>query len=180
MNALKTRLEQSLGIETTDMTVFYEEDRIGLAGVGGELYLWEGTFAYKIGSHPYEPCTYLLRDEEICTTIHNAFDQREIYNLAKRGGSLRSVTGNAYDLPRLCRLLAFAAQHFTEVDIGYAEGKIAIEKLKALGAVSPETAVPVEAVGVRKISDAFSHSKKLSERVMYREDGNVWLRIKRE
>ena len=180
LNTMKTRLEKELGIEIADMTVFYEEDRIGLAGVGDELYLWDGMLAYKINSHPYEPCTYLLCDGAICTTIHNAFDQREIYGLAKRGCILRSITGNEYDLPRLCSFLAFAAQHFTEVDIGYVEGKIAIEKLKALGAFSPETAVPVEAVGVRKISDAFSHSKKLKERVMYREDGNVWLRIKRE
>ncbi|MBP5200177.1 MAG: hypothetical protein J6Z82_05965 [Schwartzia sp.] len=167
------------GAGTADMTVFYDEDGIRLADVDGELYLSEGTRAYKIGSHPYEPCIYLLRDGEICATIHNAFDQREIYNLAKRGGSLRSVTGNAYDLPRLCRLLAFAAAHFTDVTIDYAEGRIAIEKLKELGALSPETAVPAETLGLRKISGAFSHSKKLNERVMYREDGKVWLRIKK-
>ena len=131
LNAMGTRLEQMLGIETTDITVVYEGDGIGLAGVDDELYLWDGTFAYKIGSHPYEPCTYLLRDGAICTTIHNAFDQREIYGLVKRGGILRSITGNEYDLPGICGFLAFAAQHFTDVDISYAEGKFAIEKLKA-------------------------------------------------
>ena len=131
LNAMGTRLEQMLGIETTDITVVYEEDGIGLADVDGELYLWDGTFAYKIGSHPYEPCTYLLRDGAICTTSHNAFDQREIYGLVKRGGILRSITGNEYDLPGICGFLAFASQHFTDVDIIYAEGKFAIEKLKA-------------------------------------------------
>ena len=55
---------------------------------------------------------------------------------------------------------------------------VALEGLKALGALSPETAVRPEAVGIRKIGDAFSHSKKRKERVMETADGRVYVRIK--
>ena len=109
--------------------------------------------------------------------MHNAFTVEDIRALAK-GGTIAAVTGSEYDVGRLCRLLAFAAKNCPDCDIGYAEGAVALEGLKALGALSPETAVRPEAVGVRKISDAFSHSKKRRERVMVTEEGKVYVRIK--
>ena len=79
---------------------------------------------------------------------------------------------------RLCRLLAFAAAHCPDCDLGYAEGRIAVERMKALGAFSPETAVSCAELGVRQISDAFSHSRKLTERVMKTEDHRVYVKRK--
>ena len=50
-------------------------------------------------------------------------------------------------------------------------------KLKESGATSPETAIDVTSLGVRSISDRFSHSKRRKERVMYTEEGKVYVRI---
>ena len=56
---------------------------------------------------------------------------------------------------------------------------MAIEKMKELGATSPERAVGMDELGVKTISDIFSHSKKLAERVMRTENGKVYVQIKK-
>ncbi len=156
----------------------YREGDLALTEEDGELILHAGGNACRLASHPYEPCTYLYRGDSLLAAVHNAFTLEEIRALAEQGGTVRAVTGSEYDLGRLCHLLAFAAEHCPDCGLGYAEGAIALEDLKALGALSPETAVKPEAVGVRKISGAFSHSKKRKERVMVTEEGKVYVRIK--
>ena len=155
----------------------YEEEGLALTEKDGELFLHVGEESYLLACHPYEPCTRLYRGESLCAAIHNAFTAEEIRALAK-GGTARAVTGSEYDVGRLCRLLAFAVKNCPDCDISYAEGAVALEGLKALGALSPETAVNPSAVGVQRISDAFSHSKKRKERVMITEEGKVYVRIK--
>lgn len=155
----------------------YEEEGLALTEKDGELFLRIGEESCLLACHPYEPCTRLYRGESLCAAIHNAFTAEEIRTLAK-GGTARAVTGSEYDVGRLCRLLAFAVKNCPDCDISYAEGAVALEGLKALGALSPETAVSPSAVGVRRISDAFSHSKKRKERVMITEEGKVYVRIK--
>ncbi len=155
----------------------YREESLALTEEDGTLSLRVGEETYRLACHPYEPCTYLYRGDRLSAAIHNAFTVEEIRALAG-GGTARTVTGNEYDVGRLCRLLAFAAENCPDCDVGYAEGAVALEALKALGALSPETAVYPSAVGVRKISDAFSHSKRRKERVMYTEDGRAYVRIK--
>ena len=158
-------------------TVLYREEGLALTEEDGALFLHAGAETYRLSCHPYEPCTYMDRGGELFSAVHNAFTAEEIRSLA-RGGTACSITGNEYDIARLCRLLAFAAEHCPDCDIGYAEGAAALEALKAMGALSPETAVSPSAVGVRKISDAFSHSKRRKERVMVTEEGKVYVRIK--
>ena len=143
----------------------------------GELCLRDGADLYQISSHPYEPCTYLLRNGNIDAVIHNAFDESSIRRAAETKGAIRAITGAEYDADRLCRFLAFAAKHCPNHDISYVEGKMAIEKLKKLGATSPKTAVNMSELGVRTISDAFSHSKKMTERVRQIPSGKVYVRI---
>ncbi len=159
-------------------TVLYREEGLALTEEEGELFLQVGGESCRLSCHPYEPCTYIYRGGELLSAVHNAFTTEEIRSLVERGGTVHAVTGSEYNIGRLCRLLAFAAEHCPDCDIGYAEGAVALEALKALGALSPETAVRPEAVGVRKISDAFSHSKRRKERVMYTEEGKVYVRIK--
>ncbi len=156
----------------------YREEGLALTEEDGELFLRAGTESYRLSCSPYEPCTYLSRGGTLFAAIHNAFTVGEIRTLAEKGGTARTITGNDYDIGRVCRLLAFAAQNCPDCDISYAEGAMALEGLKALGALCPETAVSPAAVGVRQISDAFSHSKKRKERVMYTEEGKAYVRIK--
>ncbi len=155
----------------------YREEGLALTEEEGTLSLRVGEESYRLSSHPYEPCTCLYRGDSPSAVVHNAFTVGEIRALAE-GGTIMAVTGSEYDVGRLCRLLAFAAEHCPDCDIGYAEGAVALEGLKALGALSPETAVSPSDVGVRKISDAFSHSKRRKERVLYTPEGKVYVRIK--
>ena len=159
--------------------LLHSTGNIALMVVHGELCLRDGADLYRVSSHPYEPCTYLIRNGNIDVTIHNAFEESSIRRVAEKKGTIRAVTGTEYDADKLCRLLAFAAKNCPNHDVGYVEGKMAIEKMKALGAITPETAVDMSELGVRTISDAFSHSKKLAERVMRTESGKVYVRIKR-
>ena len=110
--------------------------------------------------------------------IHNAFDSEEIRGLAERGGVIRSISGNEYDIGRVMRLLAFAVRFRPDVDVSYLEGKIAIETLREMGACSPETAVYAWDIGFRTVPASMSRSKKLPERVMHTEDGRVYLETK--
>ena len=159
--------------------VLYSVEDIALIDVDGELYLRDGGNMYQIQSHPYEPCTYLVREGNIAATIHNAFESSTIRRVAEERQPIRAVTGAEYDVDRLCRFLAFAARRCPDHDISYVEGKMAIEKMKELGATSPEKAVGMCELGVRAISNAFSHSKKLAERVMQTESGKVYVQIKK-
>ena len=158
-------------------TTLYGEEGLTLTEKDGALFLRIGEESFRLSCYPYEPCTRLYRGESLLASIHNAFSEEEIRALAG-GGTARAVTGSEYDVGRLCRLLAFAAENCPDCDLGYAEGAVALEGLKALGALSPETAVSPSAVGVRKISDAFSHSKRRKERVLYTPEGKVYVRIK--
>ena len=155
----------------------YQEESLALTEEEGALSLHANGESYRLSCHPYEPCTYLYRGGSLRAVVHNAFTAEEIRTLAE-GGTIMAVTGSEYDVGRLCRLLAFAAENCPDCDISYAEGAVALEALKALGALSPETAVSPSKVGVRKISDAFSHSKRRKERVLYTPEGKVYVRIK--
>lgn len=159
--------------------VLYSVKNIALMDVDGELCLRDGGNLYRIHSHPYAPCTYLVRERNIAATIHNAFESSTIRRVVEERQPICAVTGAEYDADRICRFLAFAARLCPNHDIGYVEGKMAIEKMKEIGATSPESAVGMDELGVRTISDVFSHSKKLAERVMRTGNGKVYVQIKR-
>ena len=173
----KLLFEKELNYQISSFKVYYDKDDFVLADVNETLYLWNGKLAYKITSNPYEPCTY-LQNGNVFLVIHNAFEVDSIRYVAIHGGTVESITGNKYDIDRICHFLAFASKHCLSSDIGYVEGKIAIEKMKELGALSPETAIDLKILGIRSISSAFTHSKKLTERVMITEDEKVYVRIK--
>lgn len=165
------------GIENRS-TLIFESGALSLCDIAGCLVLRDGPREIRISSTPFEPCTYL--EGTSCRTIlHNAFAESDIRRIAARGGTLRSITGTEYDAGRLCGLLAFAAAHLAECDIGYAEGRMAIEQLKGMGALGPERAVELAELGLRSISTALSHSRRRSERIMYTPDGRVYVRAQR-
>ena len=172
---IRITIENTFGSE---IKILYDEDDTVLVKNGNDLYFIAGDDMYMIGSNGYEPCTYLIRDGKVCIFIHNAFTEREILMAAEQGSTLTSITGNKYDIGRVCRLLAYAAANLSDASIDYVEGKLAIEKMKELGAFSPETAVSCSSLGIRMISSCFSHSKRLNERVMTTDDGKVYLKIK--
>ena len=165
--------------EITDDIEVYRDDRYVLGLQDGIPYLVADEKHYELSCHPYEPCTYIKEGGVPVAVIHNAFDPDAVLKAFSCGKTVEAITGKQYTPKEFCVMLAFAAERLFDTDIGYVEGAIAVEKLKVLGAISPETAVYCADIGVRTISDRFSHSKKLTERVMYTEDGKVYLRIKK-
>ena len=159
--------------------VAYRDDHYVLGQKGGKPFLAADGKVYSLSCHPYEPCTYIRDGGTLVAIIHNAFDPVAVLEAFAKGKAVISISGKAYKGKEFCEMLAFAANNLYDTDIGYVEGAMAVEKLKAMGATGPETAVDVKELGVRKISDRFSHSKKLTERVMYTEEGKVFVRIKK-
>lgn len=161
------------------MKVYYQTDNTLLWQDGDELRLQYEASVYLIDASPQEPCTYLWRDGSLHSVIHSAFSLQEILELAQNGGTITAITGCSYDLKRLCRLLAYAAEHPGNYPLDVPEGKLAVLDMKQQNAYSPETAVTLQSLGVRKLSREFSHSRKLSERVVQTSDGRVYLQIKK-
>ncbi len=158
----------------------YNDGRYSLGQKGGAPYLKVGEKVYLIGCHPYEPCTVLKSEDGAeLAFIHNAFEPFSVLKSFAEGKTVSSISGKDYSPLDFCKTLEYAAEYLFDTDISYVEGALAVEKLKELGATSPEKAVLLKDIGVRMISDRFSHSKKLSERVMYTNDGKAYVRIKK-
>ena len=151
--------------------------RLAFGRKDGTAYLTADGKTYVLSCHPYEPCTYISDGNGILTVIRNAFDPFAVLEAFARGQTVEAITGRRYDLQAFCEMLVFAAERFRDTDIGYVEGAMAVERLKAMGATTEETAVELSRVGVRTISDRFTHSKKRAERVQYTQDGKVYVRI---
>ena len=160
--------------------IVYMDDRYALIQERGKAFFISEGRLYRLSCHPYEPCTYINIGNGIFISIHNAFDPLSVVEIFARGKTVTSLSGKVYDGRQFCEMLDFMIKHFSDTDISYLEGAIAVNKMKQMGAVSAESAVEVEKLGVRKISDNFSHSRKLDERVMYTSDGKVYLRIKND
>ena len=159
--------------------VVYSDDKYVLGQKDAEPYLTADGKVYSLSCHPYEPCTYIKNGGVLVSVIHNAFDPSVVLNAFAKGKTVDSISGKIYEAKEFCEMLTFAANNLYDTDISYVEGAMAVAKMKAMGAVTPESAVDVRELGVRKISDRFSHSKKLDERVMYTEEGKVYVRIKK-
>lgn len=157
--------------------VIYRDERFLLSVRDGALYLTADGCEYELSCHPYEPCTY-VKSAAGTVAVHNAFEVSSAMEIFARGETIHAVTGKDYDAKAFCELLAHAATLGADTDVGYVEGALAVEKLIALGATAPETAVRLQSVGVRRISDAFSHSKKLQKRVLYTDDGRAYVQVK--
>ena len=157
----------------------YRDDHYALGQKNGKPFFAADGKIYLLSCHPYEPCLYIKSGEVLVAVIHNAFDPFEVLKAFAKGNTVDSISGKKYEAKEFCEMLDFAANKLYDTDISYVEGAMAVKKLKEMGATDPETAVDVKNLGVRAISARFSHSRKLTERVMYRPDGKVYLRIKK-
>ena len=159
--------------------VVYRDDSYVLGEKDGKPFFAVNGKIYSLSCHPYEPCTYIKNDGVSVAVIHNAFDPFDVLKAFAKGTAVDSISGKVYEAKEFCEMLAFVINKLYDTDISYVEGAMAVEKLKEMNATDPETAVDVKDLGVRVISDRFSPSRKLTERVMYRPDGKVYLRIKK-
>ena len=157
--------------------IVYQDERYMLGQTDTSPYLTADGKTYLLSFHPYEPCTYIRDGERLVAVIHNAFNPLDVMEAFAKGKTVTSISGKVYDAKAFCVMIEFAASYLYDTDISYVEGALAVKKLKESGATSPETAIDVTSLGVRSISDRFSHSKKRKERVMYSEEGKVYVRI---
>ena len=158
--------------------IVYLDERYALFQEREKVFVSIDGKCYRLFCYPYEPITYIDMGSGSFVSIHNAFDPYNVIKSFAKGYSVRSISGKEYDAEEFCKMLEFMIDHYTDTDISYLEGAMAVKKLKELSATSPETAVKLQELGVRTISDNFSHSRSLDERVMYTDDGKVYLRIK--
>lgn len=98
----------------------YRDERYVLGQSDGLPYLIVDGKMYKLSCHPYEPCTY-IKGENCFVVIHNAFDPCVVLESFSQGKIVDSITGKLYKPKNFCQLLAFATEHFNDVDIGYLE-----------------------------------------------------------
>ena len=157
--------------------IVYQDERYTLGQKDTFPYLTADGKTYLLSCHRYEPCTYIRDGERLVAVIHNAFNPLDVMEAFAKGKTVTSISGKVYDAKAFCVTIEYAAKYLYDTDISYVEGALAVKKLKESGATSPETAIDVKALGVRSISDRFSHSKKRKERVMYTEEGKVYVRI---
>ena len=154
------------------------DEHYSLGMKDGKPYFTADGKYYELSCQPYEPCLHIKDEGGTIAYIHNAFDPYYVIEAFYLGNTVEAITGKIYGPKEFCEMLAYAAGYLSDTDISYVEGAVAVEKLKALGANCPQNAVFCAELGVRAISDRFSHSKKREERVMYTEDGKVYVRIK--
>ena len=164
MTTLSGFLENMNNCNPGAITPLYQEKTVLLADADGKLYFREGEKAYLLSSHPAEPCLFIHLKDGTCIAIHNSFTTSEIYTAAQNHGIIHMVTGNDYDIKGVCRLLREAVRLAREwIDIHYLEGCCFIEQLKEQGAVSPETAADLGALGLKnhKIMGTFIRLKRV-------------------
>ena len=67
---------------------------------------------YQLHSHPYEPCLYLYRGDEIVCTLHNAYNPEQLVEAFSAGKTVTTIYAKEYDKEfdeaGFCRVLAAA------------------------------------------------------------------------
>ena len=65
---------------------------------------------YQLYSHPYEPCLYLYRGDELVCTLHNAYNPEQLVKAFSAGETVKTNYGKDYDKEfdeaGFCRVLA--------------------------------------------------------------------------
>lgn len=63
---------------------------------------------YELRSHPYEPCLYIYKDDEMIKVLHNAFDVYELPSIFDAGETVRAIDGSDFDEEAFCKVLLAA------------------------------------------------------------------------
>ena len=93
----------------------------------------EVTYTYKgenfqLSSHPYEPCLYIQKGDELICVLHNAYTTEQIAEAFIAGKKLKYYHNLEYDEAGFCRVLAAALDSGRDsMDFFYAATKLAKE-----------------------------------------------------
>ena len=74
----------------------------------GKVIFTCGQEIYELRSHPYEPCLYICKDNEIVKVLHNAFETDCLPAIFEAGETVQDPCGRRYDKDEFCAVLAAA------------------------------------------------------------------------
>ena len=146
------------------INILHRGDGFCFGETAGEVCLLRNGISYGMSDYPFEPCLYIKSSDGLYVTIRHSFTVAELCEAVRKGGTIRMITGDEYDVRGIFRLILKAIDLGREfVDIGYVEGHCFMEVLKRLGAVSPETAVDLREAGMANpnVMNPLLHSKKV-------------------
>ena len=63
---------------------------------------------YELRSHPYEPCLYIYKDDEMIKILHNAFEVYDLPSIFNSHGTVRAIDGRDFDRDAFCKVLVAA------------------------------------------------------------------------
>ena len=63
---------------------------------------------YELRSHPYEPCLYIYKNEEMVKILHNAFEVYELPDIFGSNGTVRAIDSRDFDEDAFCKVLVAA------------------------------------------------------------------------
>lgn len=171
---LQALCSEALGRPVRSVTPYCQKGGWLLADADGTLCFLSGGTAYAVGCHPYEPCTRLTRRGAVVCTIRNGFYPDELRALAQNGGTVEAITGSRYDAERVCALLDCAIRCLPDGVIDEVEYRLAVERLRQSGAVSPKTALPLDALGLRLVPKSWLRGRN-RDHVRATEDGRCYI-----
>ena len=87
---------------------------------------------YRLSSHPYEPCLFLYRGDELVCVLHNAYNPEHLVKAFSAGETVKTNYGKDYDKEYdekgFCKVLAAALDSGRgDMDLFYA-AKLAKER----------------------------------------------------
>lgn len=96
-----------------------------IKNINGKIIFFHIDCEYELRSHPFEPCLYIYRDEEIIKVIHNAFDVYELPSIFEAGETVRAINGQDFDEVAFCKVLIAAINDVRyEMDWPFAAGLV--------------------------------------------------------
>ena len=155
--------------------IFFMDSLVVFGAKDDNVYIIHGDRSYLLTSNILEPCLYVESSDKKTKILHHAFTVDKLCELAQTRGILKLVSGNEYNAKGLITIILRAMElPQDDMDIDYAEGFLYMDRMKIMGAVSEETAVESERLGLHdnRSMQKFIHCKKVGETA----DGRLYLR----
>ena len=93
--------------------------------INGKIIFSHTDGEYELRSHPYEPCLYIYKGDEMIKILHNAFEVYELPSIFEAGETVRAINGQDFDEEAFCKVLIAAINDTRyEMDWPFAAGLV--------------------------------------------------------
>ncbi len=93
--------------------------------INGKIFFSHTDGEYELRSHPYEPCLYIYKGDEMIKILHNAFEVYELPSIFEAGETVRAINGQDFDEEAFCKVLIAAINDTRyEMDWPFAAGLV--------------------------------------------------------